>query len=191
MDSPRTWHVIFTGACYVIAAVIGAVVTYFLTIYFNKQIVAEPSTIEPGNTYTTSSPPNGEKHRLQKKITDLQGALAAEQLGRAEDQQRIAELETTKSAQKAKIADLELKISEMQSELEGAKSRFASEQSQLKKLSSDAQNRLDRARTNFKAGRIRVFPAPDGSARTITIVYDERGADVISPAIIARFRAGQ
>jgi hypothetical protein len=192
MDSPRTWHVIFTGACYVIAAVIGAVVTYFLTVHFSRHTVEESrafqqtENLRPGTSFL-----NGEESALQKKITDLQAALAQEQRERAEDQQNFAGLESNKSAQRDKINKLELKIAEMQNELDTANSRFASEEVQLKKLSSDAQNRLDRARTNFKAGRIKVFPAPDGTARSITVVYDERVADVVPPALIARFRAGQ
>src|ERR1700739_4154959 len=137
MDSPRTWHVIFTGSCCVIAAVIPAVVTYFLTIHFTKQTVGGSSTVLSRNA---------EASFLQKKVADLQAALAAEQRSQREDQEQVAELENTKSAQKEKISKLELKITEMQNELDGANSRFASEQLQLKKLSSDSQNRLDRAR---------------------------------------------
>jgi predicted RNase H-like nuclease (RuvC/YqgF family) len=201
MDSQKDWHVVFTGCC----TVAGAVLTYFVTAHFSshqndREVAAleqklantESSLTQRGESPTVHSNLSGtERSSLQKKISELQASLANEQREKEDTERRAAEFETTRAAQKEKINKLELKLSEVQSALDGANSRIASEDLQLKKLSSDAQNRLDRARTNFKAGRIRTFPAPDGSARTFMIVYDERGPDVLPPNLMARFKAGE
>jgi hypothetical protein len=205
MDSPRTRHVIFTGFCYVLSAILGAIVTYFLTVHFtsdqnnrDKTVVEEKATtarssVPPGRESTVSDLPSFAAERLsfQKQITELQAALAEERREKEGVEQKVAGLEAGRSTQKEKINKLELNLSEVQSKLDGANSRLAALDVQLKKFSEDSQKRLDRARTNFKAGRVKTLPAPDGSGRSLTVVYDERGADVVSPTMIARFRAGE
>ena len=120
MDSPRTWHVIFTGVCYVLSAVIGAVVTYFLTVHFtSKQNDQEIATLERKLSRAESSvPPQWEspvpgqpsfaeeRTSFQKKISELQAALAAEHREKEEAEQQVTGLETKRAAQKEKTNKL-------------------------------------------------------------------------------------
>lgn len=205
MDSPRTWHVIFTGFCYILSAILGAIVTYFLTVHFtseksdrNKTVVEQPaatarSPVTPRSENPVPALPSFGEERLslQKQITELQAALAEERREKEGAEQKVAGLEAGRSTQREKINKLELNLSEVQSKLDGANSRLAALDVQLKKFSEESQKRFDRARTNFKAGRVKTLRAPDGSSRSLTIVYDERGADVVSPTMIARFQAGE
>lgn len=129
---------------------------------------------------------DSERSALQKKIAVLQTKLLDEQSAREELEQRLSS-----SPSKQRISDLELKLSREQSARETAEKRVTAAEAQLKKFSEDSQHRLDRARSNFQAGRWRTYPAPDGSNRNFCVTYDERGADVISPTMRARFQAGQ